>query len=70
LLFGNFAFFQFTVDPAVLVCKPVIDLIAARVVALPLRLGKSSRHRGADNGERNRDPRPMQDFVPEMLNWP
>jgi hypothetical protein len=37
LLFGDFAFFQFTVDSAVLVCKPVIDLIAARVVALPLK---------------------------------
>ena len=53
LLFRDLAFFQFTVDPAVLVCKPVIDLIAARVIALPLRLSKSSRHRAADEGERN-----------------
>jgi hypothetical protein len=40
LLFRDLAFFQFTVDPAVLVRKPVIDLIAARVIALPLGLSK------------------------------
>jgi len=32
LMFADLAFLQFTIDPAVLVCKPVIDLIAARVV--------------------------------------
>jgi hypothetical protein len=48
LLSGDFAFFQFTFDPAVLVGEPVIDLIAPRVAALPLRLGKSSRHGSAD----------------------
>jgi hypothetical protein len=55
LVFGDFAFFQFTVDPAVLVGEPVIDLIAPRVAALPLRLGKSSRHGSADDGERNNE---------------
>ena len=55
LLFRDLAFFQFTVDPAVLVCKPVIDLIAARVIALPLGLSKSSRYRAADERERNNE---------------
>ncbi|HEY4738841.1 MAG TPA: hypothetical protein VIH63_15745 [Xanthobacteraceae bacterium] len=55
LLFRDLAFFQFTVDPAVLVCKPVIDLIAARVIALPLGLSKSSRYRAADESERNNE---------------
>jgi hypothetical protein len=35
LLFRDLAFLAFTVDPAVLVRKPVIDLIAARVIAVP-----------------------------------
>ena len=34
LLLCDLAFFQFTVDAAVLVCEPVIDLIATRVIAL------------------------------------
>ena len=55
LLFRDLAFFQFTVDPAVLVRKPVIDLIASRVVAYPLRLGEGSRRGGADDGERNNE---------------
>ena len=45
LLFRDLAFFQFTVDPAVLVCNPVIDLIAVRVIALPLRLKKQPTSR-------------------------
>jgi hypothetical protein len=59
LLFRDLAFFQFTVDPAVLVCKPVIDLIAPRVIALPLRLGKSSRHGGTGDGERNNESKSL-----------
>jgi hypothetical protein len=59
LLFCDLAFFQFTVDSAVLVCKPVIDLIAPRVIALPLRLGKSSRHGGTGDGERNNESKSL-----------
>jgi hypothetical protein len=55
LSFRDLAFLQFTIDPVVLVCKPVVDLIAARVIALPLGFGEGSRHGAADNSERKNE---------------
>jgi hypothetical protein len=44
LLFGDLAFLQLMIDPSVLIRQPVIDLVAPRMIALPLCFGKGRRY--------------------------
>jgi hypothetical protein len=60
LSFGDLAFLQLAMNSTVLIGKPVIDLIAARMIAFPLRFGKGGRHGAADNGKRNNESNGLQ----------
>jgi hypothetical protein len=55
LLFGDLAFLQLMIDPSVLIRQPVIDLVAPRVIALPLCFGKGRGHGAPSQRERNNE---------------
>jgi len=41
------------IDPAILICQPIVDLVAPRMIALPLCFGKGRRYRASGKRERN-----------------
>jgi len=55
LLFGDLAFLQLMIDPAVLICQPIVDLVAPRMIALPLCFGKGRGYSASGKRERNNE---------------
>jgi hypothetical protein len=55
LLFGDLAFLQLVIDPAVLIRQPVVDLIASRMIPFPLCFGEGRGHGASDKRKRNNE---------------
>lgn len=53
LLLRDLAFLQFIIDAAVLICEAVVNLIATRMIAFPLCLGKGGGDHATDHCKRN-----------------
>jgi len=43
------------IDPAILICQPIVDLVAPRMIALPLCFGKGRGYNASGKHERNNE---------------